>query len=121
MVATHGYVVLSINYRMITGGLVPAIWDLLTVKPAQIAGQDARAAVRYVRKHAVELRVDPNRIIIGGESAGAISANFYGFTKGYADGASGNAGYDSSINAVISVSGSMRDLAFCASVGPAPN
>lgn len=120
MVATHGYVVFSINYRMITGGLVPAVWDLLRIKPAQIAAEDARAAVRYVKKHAVELRVDPNRIIVAGESAGAISANFYGFTKGYTDGASGNAGYDSSINAVLSVSGSMRDLAFCASVGSAP-
>lgn len=120
MIATHGYVVFSINYRMVTGGLVPAVWDLLRTKPAQIAAQDARAAVRYVRKHAVELRVDPNRIIVGGESAGAISANFYGFTKGYTDGASGNAGYDSSINAVLSVSGSMRDLAFCASVGSPP-
>src|SRR5690606_18358086 len=37
--------------------------------PAQV--QDAKAAVRYLRAHAKELNIDPNRIIAMGDSAGA--------------------------------------------------
>lgn len=118
--AARGYVVFSINYRMVDDGAFPAIWSLLSIKPAIVAAQDARAAVRFVRKHAREWRVDPGRIVVGGESAGAITSNLYGYAKGTSDGASGNAAYDSAINAVVSVSGSMRDLAFCESVGGPP-
>merc|ERR1712232_823294 len=120
ILATRGYVVVSIDYRMVTDGAIPAIWSLLSVKPAIIAAQDARAAVRYVRKHATEWHVDPDRIIVGGESAGALVSNLYGFAKGYTEGHSGNVGYDSAVSAVLSVSGSMRDLAFCATVGGPP-
>jgi poly(3-hydroxybutyrate) depolymerase len=118
--AARGYVVFSINYRKVDDGIIPAIWALLSIEPAVVAAQDARAAVRFVRKHASEWRVDPDRIVIGGESAGALTSNLYGFAKGTTDGASGNAGYDSAINGVLSVSGSMRDLAFCATVGGPP-
>jgi len=115
--ATRGYVVVSINYR-----LVPLIdiTALNTVDPPRVAAEDARAAVRFVRKMASEWKIDPNRIVVGGDSAGALGAMFYGFAKGYSDGHSGNAEYDSSINSVLSVSGSLQDLAFCSSVGDAP-
>ena len=33
--------------------------------------KDARTAVRYVRSHAAELGIDPNKIIVSGGSAGA--------------------------------------------------
>jgi acetyl esterase/lipase len=118
--ASRGYVVISINYRMVANSAIPAIWALLSVKPAVIAAQDARAAVRYLHRHAADLRVDPERIVVGGESAGALASNVYGFTTNYTEGVSGNAGYDSRINSVLSVSGSMRDLAFCAGVGGPP-
>lgn len=38
------------------------------------AQQDVQAAVRWIRQHAAMLRVDPNRIAIGGFSAGAVTA-----------------------------------------------
>lgn len=115
----RGYVVASINYRMVDPGI--GIVALESVKPAVVATEDARAAVRFLRMKATEWRLDSDRFVVGGDSAGALTANFYGFTKGYTDGASGNPDYDSAINAVVSVSGSMQDLAFCASIGKAPD
>jgi len=115
----RGYVVASINYRMVR--TIAGIIHLETVKPAVVGVEDARAAVRMLRMNATEWRLDTNRIFVGGASAGALTADCYGFTKGYTEGASGNPGYDSAINAVVSVSGAMQDLAFCASGGSAPN
>jgi acetyl esterase len=56
--AGHGWVAFSINYRL----------DEPSVFPAEI--DDAQAAVRWVRAHAEEYRVDPARIAALGESAG---------------------------------------------------
>ena len=55
-----GYVVVSINYRLSSrpGGT----W------PAQI--EDVQSALRYIRAHAGELRIDPERIATLGMSAG---------------------------------------------------
>ena len=39
--------------------------------PAQ---QDTQAAVRWVRRHAADYRVDPNKVAVGGFSAGAVTA-----------------------------------------------
>lgn len=114
----RGYVVASINYRMVRS--LMGIVHLETVKPAVVGVEDARAAVRYLRMKAKEWRLDTNRIVVGGDSAGALTSMCYGFTKNYTEGKSGNPGYDSAINAVLSVSGSMQDVAFCASGGKAP-
>eukprot|EP00927_Polykrikos_kofoidii_P012916 TRINITY_DN15618_c0_g1_i1.p1 TRINITY_DN15618_c0_g1~~TRINITY_DN15618_c0_g1_i1.p1 ORF type:complete len:511 (-),score=59.12 TRINITY_DN15618_c0_g1_i1:26-1558(-) len=117
--ATRGYVVLSINYRLISDSVIPDVGALLTIKPGIVAMHDARAAVRFLRKNADKYRVDPGRIVIGGESAGALTANMLGYGKGFSEGLSGHAAYDSSVNGVISVSGSLRDLAMCSFVlGP---
>lgn len=113
---SRGYVVASINYR-----LVENVLALRTVQPAVQGAEDARAAVRYLRMKAGEWRLDTNRFAVGGSSAGGMIAEFYGFTKGYSEGESGNPGHDSAINAVIAVSGAMRDVAFCRRVGGAPD
>jgi acetyl esterase/lipase len=114
---SRGYVVASINYRMVTVGGIAA---LESIKPALVATEDARAAVRYLRMRAEEWRLDADRFAVGGDSAGGITADAYGFSKNYTEGESGNPGYDSAINAVLHVSDGMEDLAFCASVGKAP-
>ena len=54
----HGFAVAKTEYRM--------SYD--AVFPAQI--QDARAGVRFLRKHADEFGIDPGRIGASGESAG---------------------------------------------------
>jgi acetyl esterase len=56
--AAKGWVAFSVNYRL----------DEPAVFPAEI--DDAQAAVRWVRAHAEEYRVDPARIGALGESAG---------------------------------------------------
>ena len=56
--AADGFVALTINYRLVAEAPWPAALD------------DVRAAVRYVRDHAVELGVDPSRIAVSGASAG---------------------------------------------------
>jgi len=114
----RGYVVASVNYRMVTAGGIGA---LESIKPALVAAEDARAAIRYLRMKASEWRLDTDRFVVGGDSAGGITADFIGFTKNYTDGESGNPGYDSSVNAVLHVSGGMMDLAFCTSAGKAPD
>lgn len=57
--AYHGFAVASVQYRVST----QSIW------PAQI--QDLKTAIRYLKVHADDLGIDPSRIVIGGESAGA--------------------------------------------------
>lgn len=56
--ATRGYVVASINYRL--SGVAP--------HPAQI--HDCKAAIRWLRLHAAEYRIDPARVGAWGSSAG---------------------------------------------------
>jgi acetyl esterase/lipase len=63
--AKHGYVVFSINYRLANerGNFLPT------------AADDVQAAVRFLRKNASRLHIDPNRIGVMGDSAGAHLAS----------------------------------------------
>lgn len=66
--ASRGYVVMSINYRMGYNAL-----DRQSAQRAVYRGvQDMKAAIRYVKEHSVELGVDPDMVIAAGNSAGGI-------------------------------------------------
>mmetsp|Transcript_10656 Transcript_10656/g.32956 ORF Transcript_10656/g.32956 Transcript_10656/m.32956 type:complete len:376 (+) Transcript_10656:3-1130(+) len=123
LLAARGYVVVSINYRIVP---IPEVFVLLSAEPAVLAVEDARAAVRYLRKEARSWRIDTKRIAVGGESAGALATLYYAYVRKNKDGSpategtSGNPGYSSVINAGLSMSGAMVDRAYCAGVGPAP-
>ena len=74
--AKKGYVNVSINYRLYGPGLLgrrrrQPVGCIQAMIDAQ---HDAQAAVRFLRKNAATYRIDPNRIAIGGTSAGAITA-----------------------------------------------
>lgn len=92
LLAWQGYVAITITYRF-----APQFpW------PAQI--HDAKAAVRYLRAHAKELNIDPERIGVMGESSGGHMALMVGLTgpDDGLEGDSGSPGFSSRVQAVVS-------------------
>ena len=74
--AARGYVTAAVQYRL---GITAVIKDkALTIDSLDFSRtvyrgiQDVRAAVRYIRANADELGVDPDRVYLIGNSAGAI-------------------------------------------------
>ncbi|WP_461188517.1 alpha/beta hydrolase fold domain-containing protein [Arthrobacter sp. Z4-13] len=65
-----GFIVASADYRLSATAMFPA--QLL----------DAKAAVRWLRAHAAEYNVDPERIYAWGDSAGGHLASLVGLTAG---------------------------------------
>lgn len=61
LLARHGYALFAIEYRLMKPGV--STW------PG--AARDVRAAVQYARSNAAELGLDPDRIALIGDSAGA--------------------------------------------------
>jgi acetyl esterase/lipase len=119
--AHYGYVTVSIDYRQLVPGGCAVTGD--TVTPACYAAaiaaeHDAQAAVRWLRANATTYGIDPNRIGIGGESAGAITATLVGLDP-QDPGDSGNPGYSSAVNAFMSLSGGAIDGQFTAAPGDA--
>lgn len=135
--AKAGYVVASINYR------------LLDVTPTQLAFKqvvinavvDMKAAVRFFNKDVGTTdtyKIDANNIFIGGYSAGAITALQYAYvnsdselttiggsafvdyvnSKGGLEGGSGNETYSSSVKGVINISGALFNKNFINSNEP---
>jgi predicted esterase len=116
--AKLGYVVASINYRLISSGCGGSNIRPECAIAAFNAQHDAQAAVRWLRANAARCRIDPARIAMGGESAGAITATLAGL-RSDDPGDSGNPGFPSNIGAFVSISGGFPSGAF-ASAGDAP-
>jgi acetyl esterase/lipase len=99
--AGRGYLSASIDYRLQTkrgthvGGLPRAIVD---------AQHDAQAAVRWFRRFAGKLGVNPKRIYVAGQSAGATTALWVA-DRSEDPGSSGNPGFSSRVRAAVSLSG----------------
>jgi acetyl esterase/lipase len=68
LLAQRGYAAVTISYRLSGEALYPA------------AIHDARAAVRWVREHAGQYHLDPQRIALAGGSAGGQIASLAGVT-----------------------------------------
>jgi acetyl esterase/lipase len=94
-VAAHGYVAPTISYR-----LAPK-----HPFPAQI--EDVKCAVRYLRAHAKELNIDPQRVGATGISAGAHLSMMLGVMDSAdgMEGDGGNADQPSKVQAVVSYVG----------------
>jgi len=85
------------------------------------ATEDARAAIRFLRKVADDYRIDTDRILMEGDSAGAVTALYHGYVKdAQGEGKSGNPGYRSDVRVEISVSGEVKDQAYCGQIHPYP-
>jgi len=93
--AQRGYAAVTVSYRL--SGEAPY--------PAAI--HDVRAAVRWVRGHAGQYRIDPQRIALAGGSAGGQIASLAGVT-GHLDrfdpGAGGGA-VSSAVQAIVNIDG----------------
>jgi acetyl esterase/lipase len=89
------YAVASVNYRL----------DTEAGFPSQI--KDLKAAVRFLRAHAKTYKLDPDRIGVWGESAGAHLAALLGTSGGVAEleGDEGWSKYSSKVQAVCDWSG----------------
>lgn len=86
----RGYAVASINYRL----------SQHAIFPAQI--EDCKAAVRWLRAHAAEYRLDPNRFAAWGGSAGGHLAAMLGTTGDVKEFEVGeNLGVSSRVQAVV--------------------
>jgi len=74
--ATRGMVGVRVQYRTIKAG---------DKGPPTDCCNDAKSAMRYVRAHAAELGIDPDRIAAGGGSAGGHLAAFTALVEGLDD------------------------------------
>lgn len=88
-----GYVAFNIHYRLLDGGKNP--W------PVQL--DDAQLAVRWVRAHAAEYNVDPDRICALGHSFGGQLAALLGVRDTPDDGDLPLAEYSSRVACVIAI------------------
>lgn len=70
--AQRGYVCAAINYRLSKKNPVFHFDELQ--KSCYYAVQDAKMAVAYFKEHCTEYNIDPNKIILAGNSAGGIIA-----------------------------------------------
>ena len=78
--AKKGYVAISYDYRLGVGN----VSGEEVIRAAYRALQDGKAAVRYIRENAEMLGVDPEQVIMGGTSAGALlSLHALYLDKGY--------------------------------------
>lgn len=80
--ATRGLVCVQVEYRLL---------DKRSKGPPVDCCRDAKSSMRWVRSHAKDLGIDPNRIASGGGSAGGHLAAFVGMVDGNDDPADDNA------------------------------
>lgn len=131
--ARRGYVTAAVDYRV--GFFFP---DERTTTLAVVRGMhDMKASVRFFYKDAATTNtygIDTNRIIVGGISAGAITAIHTAYLDkdseipaylypdtaafGGIEGNSGNAGYSSKVHGVISYSGTIGDTSWIEAGSP---
>ncbi len=126
--AKRGYVTASIEYRL-APNLLSMIQYNSAVDVVMKAISDGKAAVRWFRKDAATTntyKIDPNKIFIGGNSAGAVLAVHMAYidnlsecpaamqpiitSNGGLEGNSGNAGYSSAVSAVLNLAGGVHDV-----------
>jgi len=93
--AEAGYVVATITYR------------LAPKQPFPAAIEDVKCAVRWMRKNAKKLGVDPNRLVAIGGSAGGHLAMLAGYSSDVAEleGKGGHANVSSRVQAVVNLYG----------------
>jgi acetyl esterase/lipase len=103
--AKRGYVVMSINYRL-ADHLVKA-GDTDAEQIILMSKSDVYAAVRYARLHASAYGVDPNKIVLAGNSAGAVLALYGAYTPNVPGDNVSNPGPSHQVQAAVSLAGAI--------------
>ncbi|MGZ5303178.1 MAG: alpha/beta hydrolase fold domain-containing protein [Bacteroidia bacterium] len=120
--AQRGYVTASISYRL---GIENMYSPMAFGEAIYRATQDAKAAVRYFRANAEKYGIDADKIIIGGGSAGAITALHAAYWQqhqvpsyinteklGQLNDAGGNAGIADNVLGVVNCWGAVIDTSY---------
>jgi len=118
--ARRGFVTATVSYRL-RDRLPPHGWSELepeTERAAHDAQHDVQAAVRWLRAHADDHGIDPERIAVLGYSAGAITAVEVGSSPDD-PGTSGTPGERSDVSAVVSIAGTAAHHDALVAPGPA--
>ncbi len=133
--ARRGYVTATIDYRMGMGSTVSRFLGIPTsikiehsngYRSAYRAGQDARAAIRFLKHNAQNYGIDTTKIFFAGSSAGGILGlyNIYNDKPGEFGDAIlefpylgtidqvGVQGYDGKADAVVSMWGALQDTKY---------
>jgi acetyl esterase/lipase len=97
--AKRGYVCVSINYRVQEDD-PPTPGDDQQERNVNAAVEDAANAIAWLKANAATLGVDPTRIAVGGNSAGAVTSLFVGFRE---------LGPTAEVQAVVSYAGAMSN------------
>lgn len=108
-VVRHGITLVSIDYRL----------NSEAYYPAQI--YDVKGAIRFIRAHADEYGIDPNRIAVSGTSAGAHLAVLLATTNNnpaYEGDVGGNTDYSSAVSAVVDYYGPTDLLTMAPEMSP---
>lgn len=102
LAAQRGYVAATVSYR-----LTDPDADGKAANPFPSAIHDVKAAVRWLRAHASDWRIDPDRIGVAGGSAGGHLALLVGLTdeKSGLEGDLGHAQHSSRVRAVVNYFG----------------
>jgi len=95
--AAQGYVVAQVPYRLSTEAKYPA------------ALHDCKAALRFMRAHSAEYKINVNKIGVAGGSAGGHLSALMGMTGGMSsvEGEGGNAGQSTKLQACVVMAASM--------------
>ncbi len=95
MIASHGFVTATVEYRLSPEAIYPA------------AVYDTKAAIRFMRLHARKYGIDPGKMAISGSSAGGQLAALVGMTNGVQkfEGDGGNSAISSGVQAIIDMDG----------------
>jgi acetyl esterase/lipase len=104
--ASRGLVAATANYRMLTSDEVKALPAGESNKRTCVT--DAKSAIRWMKQHAAELGIDPQRIITGGGSAGGHVAILATTTPGLNDPADPKE-FDTSVAAYLLFNPALRD------------
>ncbi len=95
--AEQGYVTFLAGYRLLDEATRQNPW------PAQL--EDAHGAIRWVRAHADEFDVDPERVCAIGFSSGGLLASMVGMTEAATISDTGEADVSSRADCVVTLSG----------------